>query len=103
MALRIYSLTPIVITIGSTAYPISATSIIASSITIQADYNNVGRISVGGSDLTINNGIQIEKGESAVVEYPTSGNYTDEFDLSLVYITSASAGDTARITYIKRT
>ncbi len=102
MAATIHSLTPVVVVMGSTIYPLSATPLIASSITIQADYNNVGRISVGGSTLTVNNGIQVEKGESAVIEYPNSGNYTDEFDLSAIYITSASAGDSARITYIRR-
>jgi len=102
MALEIYTIDPIVVSMGSVAYPLTLTPLYAASITIQADYNNVGRISVGNSDVTPNNGIQIAPGEAAVIEYPANAKFTDEFDLSLIYITSASSGDTVRVSYIKR-
>jgi hypothetical protein len=99
MALRIYNLDPVTIVSGGTAYPVAATATPVASVTLQADYNNVGRISIGGPDVSNTNGIQIAPGEAAVIEYPHD---TTEFILNEIYVTSASAGDIVRVTYMKR-
>lgn len=102
MALRLFSLPNIVVATGGTTYPLSTTRLFSASVTLQADFNNVGRISVGGPEISPGQGIQISPGDSAVIEYPASAGFADEFDLSKIYITSATANDTVRITYIKR-
>lgn len=103
MALKIYTVDPVTIASGGVAYQIYPTQLFAASITIQAGYDNVGRISVGDDSVTPSNGIQVAPGESAVIEYSVgSARHTEEFDLSKIYVTSASAGDIVRVSYIKR-
>lgn len=103
MALKIYTLPNVEIASGSVAYPITADQgIFAGSITLQADYNNVGKISVGSADITPGTGIQIAPGETAVIEPPANAKATDEFAVYLIYVTSASSGDIVRPSYIKR-
>lgn len=100
--LQLFSLPTVNVASGGVAYPLTATQVFAASISLQADFNNVGRISVGGEDVTTTTGIQLAPGDSCVIEYPSSAKFTDEFDLSKIYITSASANDKVRVIYMKR-
>jgi hypothetical protein len=103
MALKIFTLPTVTVATGSQAYAITADEgLSAASITLQADYDNVGRVSVGSADITPSTGVQIAPGETAVIEYPASAKFTDEFLLYLIYVTSASSGDKVRPSYIKR-
>lgn len=102
MPLKIFSLDPVTVTVANDRYAISNSRIYAASITLQADYNNVGRIAVGGDTVTASNGTLIGQGESAVIEFPANTSNKDEFDLSLIYVTSSNSGDIVRISYIKR-
>lgn len=100
--LRMFSLPNVEIDSGGVAKALSSTSVIAASISLQADFNNVGRVSVGGPDVGVDEGIQLAPGDSCVIEFPASARFSDEFDLSTIYINSASAGDLVRVVYIKR-
>jgi hypothetical protein len=103
MALQIFTLPNVTIAIGSQAYPITADAgLAAGSVTLQADYDNVGKISVGSADITTGTGVQLSPGETAVIEPPANSKATDEFLLFLIYVTSASSGDVVRPSYIKR-
>jgi len=37
-----------------------------------------------------------------VIEFTMSANFTDDFDLSDIYVTSATSGDSVRVTTITR-
>lgn len=100
--LKLYTVPVITIGVGSQAYPLASEYLPAASITVQAEYNNVGRISIGDSTVTPSTGIQVAPGESAVIEFPASAKFTDEFNLETIFVTSASSGDKVRVVYIKR-
>jgi hypothetical protein len=102
MALQLSNIGPIEVVVGGERYPLSDAVLYAASITVQADYDNVGRIAIGGPDVTGDNGIEIAPGESAVIEFPASTSIREEFDVSTIYLTSATSGDTARAVIIKR-
>jgi hypothetical protein len=103
MAIKIFTLDEITIADSNIAQRLSASTIYVASVTIQADYNNGGRISVGGENVDNTNGIQIEKGESAVIEFPANhAGFTDEFDLKEIWVVSTSTNDKVRVSYIKR-
>ena len=102
MALKIISLDPVTVAAGNTIYPIAATPKYAASISLQADYNNSGRISIGGPEVTPDNGIQLAPGEAAVIEFPSSAKFTDEFDVSQIYVTAATSPQVVRVAIIKK-
>jgi hypothetical protein len=103
MALKIYTLPIITIASGGTAVPLSATSLLAASITIQADRNNVGRISIGDSTVTTSTGIgELGPGDPAVIEYSGNSRDSAEFDIKDIYVVSGSAGDIVRVSIMKR-
>jgi len=102
MALRLYNLDPVVIDSGNVAKALTSEPILAASITLQMDYNNVGRMAVGGVGVTVSNGIQCAPGESVVIEFTKVAGFTDEFELNNIYVVSATAGDSCRVVYIKR-
>jgi len=100
--IKINTLTSVTCTEANTAYPLSESRRAAASITIQADYNNAGTVCIGDSTVIPDTGLQIKPGESAVIEFTMSANFTDDFDLSDIYVTSATSGDSVRVTTITR-
>jgi hypothetical protein len=104
MALRIKHLSPVTLTSNASTYPLSATEVRAVSITIESRSSNTGTVSVGGSALSSTNGISIEAGKSAVIEYPLGRSSVgeDEFNLNEVYARSSANGDVIQIAYFER-
>lgn len=105
MPIQLRSLPPI--TFSNPNEPTQLTlddKITSTSITIMADKNNVGIVTVGGDDIDPDNAIQIEPKEIGVIEHTAPGSFGDDtlFRLSQIYAMSSNAGDKIRVVYMKR-
>lgn len=102
MAMVPETLGVVTVTSANQAYPLSETPKLAVSISIQANYNNIGRIAIGDSTVTPTTGHLLDKGEAAVIELPPDTRMAADFAVDKFYITSASSGDSVRVTVLKR-
>ena len=102
MAVQLQTLDPITVAIANQAYPLSDEHISVTSVTIEAEFTNVSHIAIGSSVVTTTNGIQVPKGDTALIEGPRRPTGSDEFFLDEVFVTSSSAGDGVRIVAWKR-
>lgn len=102
MSVKIEALSPLVqIATGSVAVPLKLTSLPATSIIIQAEYTNIGRISIGDSAVTTSTGIEIGPGDTFTLSIE-SVSKVGEFDLADVYVVSNTAGDSVRVLVLRR-
>jgi hypothetical protein len=103
MSIQVFNLaTSVTMTSSNTPYPLSSTQLMVSSVTIQADFNNTGRVAFGGSNVTPSNGAEIPPGDSASVGDEYRAGHTDEIDLNKLYVTSSVAGSVVRVVYTKK-
>jgi len=102
MGIQLVTLSPVTITSGGTARPLSATSILVTSITIQASFTNVGKLSLGDSTVTTSNGIEIPPGDTCTIDAPMGMRGPEELDISTIYVVSATTNDSCKVLSFKR-
>jgi hypothetical protein len=100
-SVRIEQQAVVTIASGGTALPLASSSIPVASIVIQAEYTNVGRISIGNSSVSSNTGIEIGPGDTFTLSVETL-HKVGEFDLKDIYVVSGTAGDKVRILAFRR-
>ena len=100
--LKLFNLDPVTVVSAGVAYPITASPQYVASVSLQANYNNGGRVSVGGENVTNDNGILLDKGESAVIERPANTRDDIEIEAGSIYVTSTSSGDIVRVSILRR-
>ena len=101
MAAKIEARSVVTVVSGGTAVPLSATSLPVSSIIIQAEYTNIGRVSIGDSAVTTSTGIEIGPGDTFTLNIESLAK-VGEFDLADVYVVSNTAGDKVRLLILRR-
>lgn len=88
------------VTVAGTAEPISSTSLVVQSATIQADPENAGNVYLGGTDVDLSNGVVLEPGKAFNIPVRSLAD-KGGIDLQKVYIDAATSGDEVRVAYIK--
>lgn len=86
----------ITVSSAGTRQAISGTSILASSVCIEAKSTNAGKIYVGGSSVSSSSGIELSAGQAICFE-PSEG--LDVVDLTEVYIDASTSSQVAKIVY----
>lgn len=101
MAIKIETSSVITIDIGGVAKQLASAPIAVTSVIIQAEYTNVGRISIGSANVTSSTGIEIGPGDtfSLTVE---SIKDIGELLLNDIYVVSNTAGDKVRVMIYRR-
>lgn len=101
MAIKIATQAVVTIDSGGVAKQLASSPIAVTSVIIQAEYNNVGRISIGDSTVTTSTGIEIGPGDtfSLTVE---SIKDIGELLLNDIYVISNTAGDAVRLMIYRR-
>ncbi len=99
---KLYTIASVSTLGGGTAVPLSATSLLAQSVSIQSDLGNVASIAVGGDTVAPGTGIQLSAGDSCQIEPPNIDGTVDQIDLSEVFISSATAGQVVRVSYMAK-
>jgi len=94
----------ITIAAGGTAQQLSASSIITSQIEFYIPSGNTTVVYIGDENITSSNGIPRATGSIFVINASERGDITsgDYFDLSKIYVLSATTSDTIRISYTAR-
>ena len=87
--------------VSNNAVALSSTSLPVSSVVIQAEYTNVGRIVVGDSTVTNTTGLELGPGDTTSISME-SLHKQGEFDLADVYINSTTSGNKVRCLAFRR-
>lgn len=101
MAIKIEAQTVVTITSGGTARPLSSFPLPCTSVIVQAEYTNIGRISIAGAEVTTSNGIEIGPGDTFSLNIESISRI-GEFDLADIYVVSATTGDKVRVLAFRR-
>lgn len=101
MAVQLSTYPPVTIASGGTAVPLSATPTYVTSVTIQAAFTNVSKLSLGDSTVTSARGIEIPPGDTATIDGPVGRFGIEEFLISTVYVVSATTNDSCRVLSFK--
>lgn len=101
MAIKLEIQPVVTISSGGTSKPLSTTSIPVTSVIIQAEYTNVGRISIGDAAVTSNTGMEIGPGDTFTISMESIYK-TGEFDLADIYVVSSTSGDSVRVMTFRR-
>lgn len=98
MALKLKTLAPVTLSSSNTAYALSTTDEVPYvSITISADSTNTGSVYLGDDTVTPTNGQEIRPGEAALINTPIRPSGSEEFHVTEIYVTTATAGSKVRI------
>jgi hypothetical protein len=100
MAANFISLAPKSLT-ASAATKISSTQLFAASVVIYADNLNTGNVYLGGSNVTVSNGIPLSKNQSQNISYELVFGTNGKIDLSTIYMDTDTTGNLVRITYVQ--
>lgn len=90
------------VTTAGTRVQITTSDIRSSSILIQADSANSGRIYVGDSTVASTLGVALTAGQSLTIDADNIRGTTEEFKLSDIWLDSSANGDSAHIFYLGR-
>lgn len=100
MPVRVRTFDPVTCSSANTAYPLVAyaqTRQYVTSVSVQAEATNVGKVYLGDSSVTTSNGVFVEAGDSIEITADIGGKHSDEFALDQVYVTSGTSGNAVRI------
>jgi len=101
VAIKIETL-PVITGIG-TAKKVSTDSIAVTSLTLQAEQDNVGDIYVGDSNVTISTGLIVAPGDATAITADTFGRgETEEFFINEVFVISITAANKVRAVVFRR-
>jgi len=102
MALQIKTLAELNLTSAGTAQALSATSILAQVVYINAKTTNAGNIYIGDSNVASNRYlVLLDAGESVSIEASEFGTSGD-LDLSEIYFDGGTTNDDIYVGYIQR-
>lgn len=101
MPFRLKTLAAKTVTTAGTQVPLSATTLKARMIVVQADPSNAGNVFLGDSSVDSTNGIVLEPGESYSYAVTETIPYL-ELDLNAIYVDAATNADKVRIQYLEQ-
>lgn len=104
MALEIETLSNVTVVSGGIAVSVGTSTgkkFSVSSIMIQADRNNTGPITVGGPTVTATTGLELTPGGNVTIT-GDNNHVSEEIFLTDIYINSASTGNFARVSILRR-
>lgn len=99
---KLYTISSVVSVGGGAPVPLSGVSLLAQSVSIQSDLGNTASVAVGGDTVAPSTGMQLSAGDSCQIEPPNIDGTVDQIDLSEVYISSATAGQVVRVSYMAK-
>lgn len=102
MAIKVATLPVITVSSANTAVALHSTTLYATSITIQAEYTNVGNVAIGDSNVTALNGLELPPGDAAEITADNTKVGSEEFDVSQIFVNSSTSGNKVRIAVFKR-
>lgn len=104
MSIKLFTLPQVTVTTAGTRVQISSTDTAVTTVLIQADPSNTGRIYVGDSNVASNRAAAVlEADASFSITADASGRSGwEEYILSDFYLDSSANGDKAYISYVKR-
>lgn len=103
MAVLLKTVATVTVSSAGTAVPLSSSSMMVYSATVQSLRTNTGYQYIGDSTVTSSNGQEFGPSDVAEVEGPPSAKGQEQFDLSQVYVNSSTSGAEFRITaWIRR-
>lgn len=94
------TISPVTLT-NAVATPLSASSIRTSSLIMEADESNTGKIYFGDSSVTTLRGISLSPGQSLSLGFDQVYGGNNKIDLSTIYFDTATTGNKVRVTYIR--
>ena len=95
MAIQPLTLTKAVASAG-TAVAIGTRPAIGTCI-IQADTGNTRKVFIGDSSVETSTGISLDPGDSMSLQGPQGRGWTDEYNLSDIFVDAANSADLIRI------
>lgn len=99
MAVKLKTVSTVTVSSAGTAVPLSATSLLVYSVSVQSLRTNTGYQYIGDSTVTSSNGQEFGPSDVAEVEGPSSPRGGQEqFDLSEIYVNSSTSSAEFRIT-----
>ena len=94
----------ITVAAAGTRQQVSSTRIIASSVLIQADHDNTGKIYVGDSAVSATRTLAVlEAGESVEIDSEVFNGRGQQYDLSQIYVDASVSADKVRVGYTEET
>lgn len=105
MATQLVTLPVATVAVANTAVRVytGSTPYFVTSVSLQAEFTNVGNIFIGDSSVTSSNGIIVPPGDVGQVSIDSRSNQVEEFDLRDIWINSATSSNAARVIAMRRT
>ena len=100
--IKLMTLPVITVSVGGTAVQVSTDVIAVTSLTLQAAFNNTGKVVVGDSTVTPAIGMEVPPGDTVTITADNISKGSEEFLLSEVWINSSTAGNTVRAAAFRR-
>lgn len=101
-AVKLVTLSPVTVTVANTAVPLTSDPIWVTSVTIQASFTNVSKITVGDLNVTSSNGIEVPPGDTCTIEGTAGFKGPEDFVTNEIFINSTTSGDSCRVSAWKR-
>lgn len=98
MSVQFVTTTPLSLTAG-TPVAIGSSSILCTTIVLQADSANSGNIYFGGSGVAASNGVAIATGVAIGITYDNAAGYNTLLNLGNIYLNSDATGNKVRVLY----
>lgn len=102
MAAKYFTLDLVIVPTAGTAVPISATAIPVSTVLIQADSLNTGAIYVKSEGASNVAAQELYPGQNIVIDAPLIGGTPSDILLSDVWLDTATNGNAARVSCLRR-
>lgn len=94
------TVSPVTLTNG-VATQLSSSLIRTSSLIMEADENNTGKIYFGDSSVNTSRGISLSPGQSLSLGFDNVYGGNNKIDLSSIYFDTATTGNKVRVAYIR--
>ena len=88
---------PVICTLSNTPYPLSASQVPVTSLTIMADGTNIGSVYIGDDAVSVANGMEVPPKDICEATPELLNTYVKEFFANEVYVVSATAGNSVRV------
>jgi hypothetical protein len=102
MSVKLQTVSSVTTAVDNTAISLSASQVLTTTLTVQAEATNTESVFVGGSSVTTASGLELEPGDVMEIEGPNTRGITEEFDVQDCYIISTTAGQKVRLAGFQR-
>ena len=95
--LKLKTIPAVTVATAGTRQPLSATTTLVYSVTVQSVSANTGTQYLGDNTVSSSNGIQVSPTDTIEIDAPAGARGVDQFDLSKIYVDSSTDGAVFRI------